>query len=115
MIITKKALCTTHLITLTDLINKSDKIYYDPTLLEECKVKDQTMKRSITENLNDSKWEQRDTHNYLVRKQTLNYLAKTGQITELCCEYLSVRWIWLYIIMSRTRYRENLHSIIAWM
>ena len=55
MIITKKALCTTHLIPLTDLINKSDKIYYDPTLLEECKVKDQTMKRSITENLNDSK------------------------------------------------------------
>ena len=54
MIITKKALRTTHLITLTDLINKSDKIYYDPTLLDECKFKDKTMKKSITENLNDS-------------------------------------------------------------
>ena len=26
----------------------------------------------------------------------------------LCCEYLSVRWIWLYvIIMSRMRFRVN--------
>ena len=33
---------------------------------------------------------------------------------ELCCEYLSVRWIWLYvIIMSRTSFRVNLHSIVC--
>ena len=35
---------------------------------------------------------------------------------ELCCEYLSVRCIWLYVfIMSRTRFRVNPHSIVAWM
>ena len=33
---------------------------------------------------------------------------------ELYCEYLSVRYIWLYvIIMSRTRFRVNLHSYIC--
>ena len=31
---------------------------------------------------------------------------------ELCCEYLSVRCIWLYVlIMSRTRFRVNPHSV----
>ena len=35
---------------------------------------------------------------------------------ELCCEYLSVGFIWLYIlIMSRTRFRVNPHSIVAWI
>ena len=33
---------------------------------------------------------------------------------ELCCEYLSVRCIWLYVlIMSRTRFRVNPHSIVS--
>ena len=33
---------------------------------------------------------------------------------ELCCEYLSVRYCWLYaIIVSRTRFRVNLHSIVS--
>ena len=32
---------------------------------------------------------------------------------ELCCEYLSVWYIWLYvIIMSHTGFRENLHYIL---
>ena len=35
---------------------------------------------------------------------------------ELCCKYLSVRYIWLYVIvMSRTCFRVNPHSIVAWM
>ena len=35
---------------------------------------------------------------------------------ELCCEYLSVRCIWLYVlVMSCTHFRVNLHSIFAWM
>ena len=35
---------------------------------------------------------------------------------ELCCEYLSVRCIWLYaIIISHTRFRVNLHSIVSKM
>ena len=35
-------------------------------------------------------------------------------MTELCCEYLSVRCIWLpVIIMSRTSLRVNPHSIVC--
>ena len=35
---------------------------------------------------------------------------------ELRFEYLSVRCIWLYVlIMSRTRFRVNPHPIVAWM
>ena len=35
---------------------------------------------------------------------------------ELCCEYLSVRCIWLYVlIMSRTHFSVNPHSIFPWM
>ena len=53
------------------------------------------------------------THNYLVGKWILNHLVK---LIELFCEYLSVWCIWLYvIIMSRTRFRVNLHSTVAWM
>ena len=41
---------------------------------------------------------------------------QTGQIIELCCEYLSVRYIWLYVIvMSSKLSRMNLHSMVAWM
>ena len=40
----------------------------------------------------------------------------TGKIIGLCCEYLSVRCIWLCIlVMSRTHFRVNPHSIFAWM
>ena len=39
-----------------------------------------------------------------------------GQMIELCSEYLSVWCIWLYVLaMSRTRFRVNRHSIVAWM
>ena len=35
---------------------------------------------------------------------------------ELCCEYLSVRCIWMYaLVMSRTRFRVNPYSIVSWM
>ena len=35
---------------------------------------------------------------------------------ELCYEYLSVRCILLYVlVMSRTRFRVNPHSIVVWM
>ena len=34
---------------------------------------------------------------------------------ELCSEYLSVSCIWLYVlVMSRTRFRVNPHSIVVW-
>ena len=40
--------------------------------------------------------------------------SQTGQMIELCCEYLSVRCIWLYIIiMSHTSFRVNTHSIVC--
>ena len=35
---------------------------------------------------------------------------------ELCYDYLSVNWTWLYaIIMLRTRISVNLHSKVAWI
>ena len=59
-------------------------------------------------------------HNHLVRKWILNHLAKLTlqffQMIELCCEYLSVRCIWLYVlVMSCMCFRVNPHSIVAWM
>ena len=40
--------------------------------------------------------------------------SQTGQMIELCCEFLSVQCIWLYvIIMSRTSFRVNPHSIVC--
>ena len=39
--------------------------------------------------------------------------SQTGQMIELCCEYLSSRCIWLYFtIMSRRRFRVNLLSLL---
>ena len=38
--------------------------------------------------------------------------SQTGQMIELCCEYLSVLCIWLYvIIMLRTSFRVNPHFL----
>ena len=35
-------------------------------------------------------------------------------MAELCCEHLSLQCNWLYvIIMSRTKFREHLHSIVC--
>ena len=56
-------------------------------------------------------------------KWTLNHLltntqpfSQIGQMIELGCEYLSVRCIWLYvIIMSRKHFSVNLDSIVAWI
>ena len=53
------------------------------------------------------------THDHLVCKQTLNHLAKRAKWLSCVVSILSVRWIWLYvIIMSRTHFRVNLHSIL---
>ena len=46
------------------------------------------------------------THNHLVCKR---------QILVLCCEYLSVRCIWLSVLMSCTRFRMNPHSLVDQM
>ena len=54
------------------------------------------------------------THNHLVRKRKLNHVSQTGQMIELCSEYLFVRWIWLYVIvMSRKHFRVNPYSIVC--
>ena len=59
------------------------------------------------------KWQQRDSNPKLLRKRTLKPFSQTGQMIELCCEYLSVSCIWLFaIIMSRTIIRVNPHSIV---
>ena len=54
-------------------------------------------------------------HKHLVHKRTLNHLAKLAKNIELCCEYLSLWCIWLYVIMSPTRFSVNLHSIVSRM
>ena len=37
-------------------------------------------------------------------------------MTEPCCENLSVKCIWLYVLaMSRTTFKVNQHSIVAWI
>ena len=42
--------------------------------------------------------------------------GETCQMNELCSEYLSVQWISLYVLfISRTRFRVNWHSIVAWI
>ena len=49
------------------------------------------------------------THNHLVRKKDTQPFSKTGQMIELCCEYLPLRCIWLYvIIMSHKSFRVTL-------
>ena len=54
-----------------------------------------------------SDWNWSRAQNHLVRKT-----GQTGQMIELCSEYLSVRCIWLYdLVMLRTRFRVNPHSI----
>ena len=54
------------------------------------------------------KWLQRDSNPHA--------LSQTDRMTEHCCEYLSVRCIWLYVfIISRTRFSVNPHSIVAWI
>ena len=59
------------------------------------------------------KWQQRDSNPKLLRKRTLKPFSQTGQMIELCCEYLSVSCIWLFaIIMSRTIIRVNPDSIV---
>ena len=63
------------------------------------------------------KWLQRDSNPQPLSSLTNTQpFGQTGQIIELCCEYLAVRCIWLYVfIMSRTSLRVNPHSTVAWM
>ena len=65
--------------------------------------------------LSDCNWTQ--TQNHLVRKQTLANFAKLDKwLSCVLSQYLSVRYIWLYVlVMTRTCFRVNPHSIVAWM
>ena len=50
----------------------------------------------------------------LSSQMNIQPFSPTGQMIEMCCEYLSLRFIWLYVlIMSRTRFKVNPHSIVA--
>ena len=59
------------------------------------------------------------THNHLVHKRTLNYLSKPAKLflnDWAALWVLSVRCTLLYVlVVSRTRFRVNSHSIVAWM
>ena len=53
------------------------------------------------------------TQDHLARKRRLTQFDQNEQIFQLCSEYLSVECISLYVLlMSRTRFRVNLHSIV---
>ena len=59
-----------------------------------------------------SKWLQLDSNPEPLSSYTNTHPSgQTGQMIELCSEYLSVRCIWLYVlVMLRTRFRVNPHS-----
>ena len=61
------------------------------------------------------KWQRRDSNPQPPSSETNTQpFSQTDQIIELCCEHLSVRCIWLYVIvMSRMSLRLNLHSIVC--
>ena len=59
-------------------------------------------------------WFEIDKTKWQQRHLSTQPFSQTGQMIELCCEHLSVRCIWLYvIIMSRTSFRVNPHSIVC--
>ena len=41
--------------------------------------------------------------------------SQTGQMIELCCEYLSVWYILTVCSLSHMHFRVNPHFIVAWM
>ena len=63
------------------------------------------------------KWLQLDSNPELLILETNNEpFMHTGQMTELCSEFISVRSVWLYVlVLSRMCFRVNRHSIVARM
>ena len=63
------------------------------------------------------KWLQQDSNQQPLRSQiNTQPFGQTDQILELNSGYLSLRWIWLYVIgMPHTRFRVNPNFIFAWM
>ena len=61
------------------------------------------------------KWQQRDSNPQQLSSYTNTHpFSQTGLMIELSCEYLSVRGIWMYIIIiSRTSFRVNLQYIVC--
>ena len=56
------------------------------------------------------------THNQLFRKRTLNHLVKLTRWLSWVVSTISVRCIWLYLlIVSRTHFRPSPEFIFAWM
>ena len=54
------------------------------------------------------------THNQIVCKGTINHLAKLTKMIEMCCEYLSVRCVLLYVnIMSGMSFGVSPQSLIC--
>ena len=61
------------------------------------------------------KSQQRDSNRHPLSLETNTQpFSQTDRMVDLCCDFFSVRCIWLYvIIMSCTRFRVNLHSILV--
>ena len=63
------------------------------------------------------KWLQRDSNPQpLSSEMKTQIFGQTDQMIELSCEHLSVRSIWICVLLlSRRHFRVNLHSIFAWI
>ena len=63
------------------------------------------------------KWLQLDSNPQPLSSYTnTKPFSQAGRMIELCCEYLFVRWIWLYVLIMLCRsFTVNPHSIVAWM
>ena len=70
--------------------------------------------RCETGSLSECNWTR--THNHLVHKQTLNHLAKLAKwLSCVVSTYLYGSSDCYGLIMSRTRFRVNPNSIVAWI
>ena len=89
--------------------------YSDDTIYSWLNVKERlTPNRRDIWSLSDSN--RIRTHNYLVRKRTLNHLAKQANDWAVVRAYLNGAFDCYVIIMPRTCFRVNPHSIVAaWM
>ena len=61
------------------------------------------------------KWGQRDWNlALLISKNNIKAFSQIDRMIELCCEYLSAWWIWMYVLMvSRTSFCVSAHFIVC--
>ena len=90
--------------------------FQSKSTLYSCLNAEKLLARSRREiwSLSDCNWNR--THEDLNRKRTLNHLAKLAKWLSCVMSTYLYSAFWLFVlVMSRTRFRVNSHSIMAWM